>query len=150
MAKALSTITGQSTGLVLASYFQTGSNFQLNIRYIKVVLMRLIIVIFSLTLVSCSGISRLSSDNSYLINEIIIRNETHGAIEDTQLTVEKFHRVFGCSYILPKTDCSTAFPQRPYEGNLITITWGQNGQTIRSTPMRIAIDKGCLGIRLSS
>ena len=101
---------------------------------------RLIISLLSITSMSCSSIGTIRSENSYLINEILIRNETYGAIQDAQLKVEKFHGIFGCSYILPNTECSTTFPQRPYEGNLITINWKQNGQAIHSSPMRISID----------
>ena len=105
------------------------------------IFIRLNLLLLSLFLVACSGNGNLRSESSHLINEIIIKNETQGAIQDAQLKVEKFNRLFACSHILSKTECSTSFPQRPYEGNLISISWKQDGRVNFSKPIRILTGK---------
>ena len=94
-------------------------------------------LIFSFMLISCAGIGSLNSD--YIIDDIILRNATNAAIEDVQIKVEKVNKIFSCNYILPKTECSTSFPQRPYEGNRITISWKQNGRTIQTRPLQLTL-----------
>lgn len=100
---------------------------------------RLTVLVSSFILTSCAGTGNTNFNNDYIIDDIILRNATNGAIEDVQIKVEKVNKIFSCNYILPKTECSTSFPQRPYEGNKVTISWKQSGRTIQTRPLKLTL-----------
>lgn len=76
-------------------------------------------------------------DADLMFNEIIVYNRGSHVINNVELRVEKFNRIFACSPVTSKKICSNAFNARKYEGNVVTISWTDTASTYNEGPMTI-------------
>ncbi len=79
-----------------------------------------------LLLSGCAGLPRATP---LTVVGLSFHNATSTPIHNAKLSVSKTHGMIGCGIILSHKECSTTFPQRQYQGNAITVSWEQAGQT---------------------
>ena len=86
------------------------------------------IILFSLlnTLIGCS--SPKITPTSIQIKRLVFLNQSSKTLNNVRIYVTKTHEFASCGHILPKTECSTGFPLREYQGNSFDISWSENGQ----------------------
>lgn len=77
-------------------------------------------------LTSCS--SPIIKSNSIQIKRLVFLNQSSRALNNVRIYVSKTHEFASCGYILAKTECSTGFPLREYQGNSFDISWSEDGQ----------------------
>ncbi len=82
--------------------------------------------LLGLLVTSCAD---LPQTNHLTVAGLTFHNATASPIHNAKLSVHKTHGMIGCGVILPYKECSTTFPRRQYQGNAITVTWQQAGQT---------------------
>ncbi len=97
-------------------------------------------MVLCLTLCACSPLPADTPEPGVMFDEVILRNDTRGEIENVRIDVERFNRFFSCNYILPRTNCSTRFKKRRYQHNSIQITWTQRGQAYDSGSIFVSTD----------
>lgn len=83
------------------------------------------ILLFS-ALFSCSSVPLKTQ--SIEIKRLVFLNQTSRALDKVRIYITETREFVSCGYILPKTECSTGFPLREYQGNHFDIAWIENGQ----------------------
>ena len=78
--------------------------------------------IFIFMLAGCSGRSVLK-DKPPSIQRLILMNNSDITLTDVQIYVVKTRELVSCGVIFPRTECSTGFPARDYQGNRFNVTW---------------------------
>lgn len=89
---------------------------------------------------ACSSIPGGGPQAGILFDEVVLRNDTGDQIENVRIEVAQFDRFFSCSYIMPRSTCSTGFKPRRYRQNGIEISWTQRGQDYVSGPIVVPAD----------
>lgn len=85
-----------------------------------------------------SGCATYNPDDADLMfNEIIVYNRGLNDINNVELHVEKFNRIFACSPVSIKKLCSNTFSARKYEGNAVTISWTDTASTYDKGPLMV-------------
>mgnify|MGYP001824081284 FL=1 len=86
-----------------------------------------------------SSCANLSKTNHLTVAGLTFHNTTSSPIKNARLTVHKTHGTVACGFILPYKECSTTFPQRQYQGNAITVSWQQSGQSWTATNVAVQL-----------
>ena len=63
-----------------------------------------------------------------LIEGVVIRNQLPYTIADVMIEAPATGAFAGCGNIIPRTDCSTSFPETDYQGNAVLIRWREHGE----------------------
>ena len=99
-------------------------------------LYRLCCYLLGLFISSCAELPRT---NPLTVGGLTFHNTTSSPIKNARLSVHKTHGTVACGFILPYKECSTTFPQRQYQGNAITVSWQQSGQTWTATNVDVQL-----------
>jgi hypothetical protein len=86
-----------------------------------------------------SSCAELPKTNHLTVAGLTFHNTTSSTIRNARLTVHKTHGTVACGFILPYKECSTTFPQRQYQGNAITVSWQQSGQSWTATNVAVQL-----------
>jgi hypothetical protein len=60
---------------------------------------------------------------AFSYNEVVIVNRLRVAVQNVTLQAAETNRVFSCGNIAPRGICSNKFPERPYYGDPIRVSW---------------------------
>jgi len=97
----------------------------------------LLITVFILaTLAGCST-NPVASGLKF--DSLIIHNSSNMALKDVKIKVENTRALAYCSLILPKSSCSTGFPDKHYQGNPIYISWTHNRKSRMVGPVMVEL-----------
>lgn len=66
--------------------------------------------------------------SSVNIKRLVFLNQSSIDLNNVRIHIAKTNEVVTCGYILPKSECSTGFPLREYQGNRFDISWVDRGQ----------------------
>lgn len=92
--------------------------------------------LLGLLVASCA---ELPKTNHLTVAGLTFYNLTSSPIKNARLSVHKTHGTVACGFILPYKECSTTFPQRQYQGNAITVSWQQAGQTWTASDVEVQL-----------
>lgn len=101
-------------------------------------------ICYRLCFYSLSGLlvfacAELPKSNPLTVAGLTFHNATSSPIKDARLTASKTHGLVACGFILPHNDCSTTFPLKQYQGNSITVSWQNAGQTWTSVDVAVQL-----------
>ncbi len=66
--------------------------------------------------------------HSIKIKRLVFLNQSSKALKDVRIYIAKTKEFASCGYILPRSECSTGFPLREYQGNRFEVAWLDNDQ----------------------
>jgi len=78
-------------------------------------------MLLSISITACSSLQ--TKTRSINIQRLIFLNQSASSLRDVQIFITNTNEVVACGYILPKSECSTGFPLREYQGNPFDISW---------------------------
>ena len=94
----------------------------------RIVVSCIILVFLTSSLMACSSAS--INKGAVQIKSVIFLNTSDKPLTDVQIYVTKTRELMSCGYILPRSECSTGFPLREYQGNRFDVSWTEGGQII--------------------
>jgi len=80
----------------------------------------------------CSGLMSCSTapikSDTIKIQRLVFLNYSSKTLDKVRIYISKTSEFASCGHILPKSECSTGFPLREYQGNTFNVSWRENGQ----------------------
>ena len=89
---------------------------------------RFIVILLCIYTVACSQLPAVN--DSLKIKRLIFLNKSDKPLSDVRIYISKTRELMTCGYILPKSECSTGFPLRKYQGNRFDVSWVEEGQSM--------------------
>jgi len=99
------------------------------------VLNKILLMSYTLLLCSCAT----TEVPVFYYNEVVVRNLTRGIVEDVTIRADQSQRIFGCSHIAPRGQCSNQFPKREYLKSPIQIGWTLDNNSSETTEFVLEI-----------
>ena len=100
-----------------------------------VAISNLLLIFLCAALASCSIAPAKS--NTIKIQRLIFLNHSSKALDKVRIYISKTSEFASCGHILSKSECSTGFPLREYQGNSFDVSWSENGQQKEKNNLRI-------------
>lgn len=93
----------------------------------SMLLSRFLVILLAVHVIACSQLPAV--DDSLKIKRLIFLNKSDKPLSDVRIYISKTRELMTCGYLLPKSECSTGFPLRKYQGNRFDVSWVEEGQS---------------------
>ena len=83
-------------------------------------------------------------DEKPRIQRLILLNESDVQLEDVRIFVTRTRELVTCGAILPRSECSTGFPLREYQGNPFDISWMEYQRAMLARDIQVTVPETLL------